>query len=116
MALTVCVPVTAAGEVDARWGRAARVALATVEEGEVTAWQVVEVGWDVRHDLAGEGRHHAEVARFVAQRGVGAVLAAGMGEPMRHMLGRMGVEVRLGAAGDARAAVAAYARSLAEGR
>jgi predicted Fe-Mo cluster-binding NifX family protein len=105
--MVVCVPVTAAGRVDPRWGRAARVAVAEVRDGAITAWREVEVGWDVLHDADGEGMHHARVARFLRQQGVEAVVAAHMGGGMLEMLRRMGLRVHLGAAGDARAAVRA---------
>jgi predicted Fe-Mo cluster-binding NifX family protein len=102
----VCIPVTTDGEVDPRWGKAARVALAQVtEHGEVRSWQEIEVGWDRSHDVRGEGGHHADVARFLQGQAVDTVVANHMGEPMRHMLETMGVRVRLGALGSARHAV-----------
>jgi predicted Fe-Mo cluster-binding NifX family protein len=102
----VCVPITPQGLVDLRWGRAARVALATVDtEGHVTSWQEREVGWDRTHDLHGEGSHHAAIARFLKEEGVRIVVAHHMGPPMQHMLERMGVQVHLGAEGPARQAV-----------
>ena len=103
--MIVCVPVGDEGVVDPRWGRAARVALATVDAGTLTDWQELDVGWDVLHDAAGEGAHHARVARFVRDHGVDTVVANHMGAGMSRMLERMGVAVHLGAAGDARRAV-----------
>ena len=104
-----CVPLNDDGSIDPRWGRARRVALARVEGGAITEWTDVEVGWDALKDAGAEGAHHARVARFLRERGVDVVLAHHMGRDMHHMLGRMGVVVWLGAAGDARPAVLAAA-------
>lgn len=113
---TVCVPVTADGQVDPRWGRAGRVAVARVDEaGEVASWEEIDVGWDRAHDARGEGGHHADVARFLQARSVDTVVANHMGEPMRHMLERMGVDIHLGASGGARAAVAEALAAAAGG-
>ena len=37
--MRVCVPITADGQVDPRWGRANRVAVADVADGEIRGWQ-----------------------------------------------------------------------------
>lgn len=103
--MIVCVPVDSEGLVDPRWGRAARVVLATMEGETITDWQELAVGWDVLHDAGGEGAHHARVAHFVRDHAVDAVVAHHMGEGMSRMLERMGVRVQLGAGGDARQAV-----------
>jgi predicted Fe-Mo cluster-binding NifX family protein len=103
--MILCVPVTPTGEIDPRWGRAGRVAVADVRDGEIVHWEGWEVGWDALHDEGSEGSHHARVARFLQAQGVQAVVAHHMGDPMVNMLGQMGVAVRLGAAGDARKAV-----------
>jgi len=101
----VCVAVDSAGVVDPRWGRAATVAVAAVDEGAIKNWQVYPVGWDRLHDERQEGMHHADVARFLQEHGVTHVVANHMGSGMEHMLSRMGVAVHLGVNGDARAAV-----------
>lgn len=103
--MIVCVPVTAEGEVDGRWGRAARVAVACLEGGRITAWDEHAVAWDALHDIGTEGGHHARVARFLADHGVEVVVAGHMGPPMVDMLRRMRIVARLGVAGDARHAV-----------
>lgn len=105
----VCIPVGTQGDVDPRWGRAARVAVVTIEGGAVADWQEHEVGWDVLHDAAGEGSHHARIARFLRDHAVDTVVANHMGGGMSRMLERMGIAVHLGAAGDARRAVEAAA-------
>jgi predicted Fe-Mo cluster-binding NifX family protein len=103
--MILCIPVTPADEIDPRWGRAARIAVAEVRDGAVVRWEVIEAGWDVLHDAGSEGSHHARVARFLRDHGIEVVVANHMGGPMVHMLGEMGIAVRLGAAGDPREAV-----------
>lgn len=103
--MIVCVPVGSDGGVDPRWGRAARVALATVTGSAITDWQELTVSWDSLHDAGGEGAHHARVARFLREHDVNAVVAHHMGDGMRRMLKTMGVTVHLGAAGEAQPAV-----------
>jgi len=103
--MIVCVPVGNDGTVDPRWGRAARVALATVEDGAITEWRELDVDWDVLHDTGGEGAHHARVARFLRDNHVDVVAAHHMGAGMSRMLDTMRVAARLGAEGDPRLAV-----------
>lgn len=108
--MVICLPITRDGQVDARWGRAGRVAVAEVREGAVVAWQEFDVGWDRLHDETAEGGHHARIARFLRNAGVETVVASHMGGQMAHMLDRMGIRVSLGNSGDARqAAMAASA-------
>lgn len=104
--MTICVPVTPDGQVDGSWGRAARVAVARVEGGAITGWEQHDVRWDELHDVGAPGGHHARIARFLMEQGVTLVLAGHMGPPMVQMLGKMGIEMRLGLSGDARLAVA----------
>ena len=108
--MVICVPVTPDGAIDTSWGRAARVAVIRVEDGAIVADEVHPVGWDSLHDEGTEGSHHARVARFLKDQGVDVVLAGHMGPPMVRMLGQMGIQARLGAAGDARAAALAVAK------
>jgi predicted Fe-Mo cluster-binding NifX family protein len=104
--LVVCVPVTVDGVVDPRWGRADRVAIATVSRDGVDAWEEFEVGFGTLHDTGTEGSHHARIARFLREHNVEAVAAHHMGPGMEHMLRKMGLAVRLGETGDAREAAA----------
>jgi predicted Fe-Mo cluster-binding NifX family protein len=101
----VCVPVTAEGDVDRRWGKAERVAIARVVDGAVTDWQVLDVGWDHSHAVGPEGHHHGRIVGFLRDHDVSLVVAGGMGPPMQHTLSRLGVRIVLGAQGDARTAV-----------
>jgi len=103
--MIVCMPVTSTGDIDPRWGRAARVAVVEVQNGELLRWEELEVAWDQLHDAGTEGGHHARVARFLQDHRIDIVVANHMGEPMVQMLDRMGIEVRLGVSGDAGRAV-----------
>lgn len=105
----VCLPITADGQVDQRWGRAARVVVAEILDGSIMAWEEFAVGWDRLHDQTTEGGHHARVVRFLRDHHVEAVAAGHMGEPMVHTLERLGIVVHLGVAGDARRAAIATA-------
>jgi predicted Fe-Mo cluster-binding NifX family protein len=89
------------------------VAVADVRGGAVVDWREHDVGWDAAHESGTEGAHHARVARFLKDNGVQTVVAHHMGDGMSRMLLTMGLEVRLGASGDARtAAVTAAGRRL----
>ncbi len=103
--MIVCIAVTTEGFVDPRWGRAERVAVARVGGNAIDSWYEFDVGWASLHDSGTEGGHHARIARFLREHQVDAVVANHMGPDMEHMLGKMGIEVRLGAAGRAREAV-----------
>lgn len=114
--MNVCIPVTTDGRTDPRWGRAARVAVATVDDGALTGWQEHEVGWDVAHDQGTEGSHHARVARFLREHDVQVVVAHHMGDGMTRMLSTMGIHAVLGAGEDARQAVQDAVAALPEPR
>lgn len=105
--MKVCVPVTADGQVDPRWGRADRVAVAEVADGEVRSWEELAVGWGTLHDQGTEGAHHARVARFLRDNGIQAVGVNHMGPGMERMLGSMAIRVVTGLSGDARSAARA---------
>jgi predicted Fe-Mo cluster-binding NifX family protein len=103
--MNVCVPITSAGTVDPRWGRAERVAVADVQDGTVCDWTEFDVGWDALHDSGAEGAHHARIVRFLRDHQVQAVAVDHVGAGMQRMLTTMGVRIHAGHAGDARAAV-----------
>lgn len=102
--MIVCVPITLEGQLGPRWGRADRVAVATVNEDGITDWREYDVAWDRLHDGGTEGSHHARVARFLREHRVEAVVAHHMGAGMAHMLEKMGLTVQLGSTGSAREA------------
>jgi len=110
--VVVAVAVSEGGLVDPRWGRASTVALATVRQGVVSGWEEHQVDWGTLRETGSERAHHARVARFMKQHGVGAVAAGHMGRDMAAMLERMGLSVHLGARGDARQAVLEVVASL----
>lgn len=105
--MKVCVPVTADGQVDPRWGRAERVAVADVIDGQIRSWQEFTVGWGTLHDQGTEGAHHARVARFLRDNQVQAVAVHHAGPGMLRMLGTMAVRIVTGLEGDARNAARA---------
>jgi predicted Fe-Mo cluster-binding NifX family protein len=87
-------------------GKAERIGLARIAGSTIVDWQVVEVDWNALHDQGTEGSHHARVVRFLRERAVTDVIAGHMGDSMRNTLGKLGIRIHLGAAGDARAAIA----------
>jgi len=105
--MKVCVPITADGQVDPRWGRAGRVAVADIEDGEIRGWQEFAVGWGTLHDQGTEGAHHARVARFLRAHQVQAIAVHHIGPGMQRMLGSMAIQVVTGLNGDARTAARA---------
>lgn len=102
--MRVCVPITADGQVEPRWGRAGRVAVADVADGEIRDWQEFTVGWETLHDQGTEGAHHARIARFLRDNQVQAIAVHHVGAGMQRMLGSMEIRVVAGVGGDARIA------------
>jgi predicted Fe-Mo cluster-binding NifX family protein len=96
----VCVPITAAGEIDPRWGRADQVAIVDIVDGEVRAWAQHDVGWGTAHDTGTEGAHHARIASFLREHDVEAVAVDHVGTGMQRMLATMGIRVVTGLSGD----------------
>jgi predicted Fe-Mo cluster-binding NifX family protein len=113
--MIVCVAVADDGTVAQRWARAERVALADVTPAGIESWREIDVRWADLRETGSEGRHHARVARFLRENQVGAVAARHMGAGMEHMLGKLGVAVRLGASGNARQAALHAAESAPGG-
>lgn len=91
--MILTVPVTTDGQVSTSFGRAAIMAVASVEDGQITDWQQHEVGWDVLHDQGEHGQHHARIVRFLKEHAVQRVLFTHMGQPMQHTIGKMGLEL-----------------------
>jgi predicted Fe-Mo cluster-binding NifX family protein len=105
--MKVCVPVSADGQVDLRFGRADRVAIADVADSKIRDWQEFSVGWDTLHDQGTEGSHHARVARFLRENEVQAIAVHHIGPGMQRMLDSMAIRVVTGLGGDARSAARA---------
>jgi predicted Fe-Mo cluster-binding NifX family protein len=109
--MKVCIPITGAGRVDHRFGRAQRLAVATVENGDVTDWSEFDVAWDVLREQGSDGSHHARVAGFVRDHQIEVVLVDHVGPGMQRMLTTMGVRIQAPVGEDARAATAAAGRT-----
>jgi predicted Fe-Mo cluster-binding NifX family protein len=103
--MKVCVPITADGSIDPRWGRAERVALAEVDGATIRDWTEIDVGWGSLHDSGTEGAHHARIARFLRDNEVEAIAVNHVGQGMQRMLTTMGIRIDAEHSGDARAAV-----------
>lgn len=98
-------------------GRAPRMAVAAVENGQLSDWRVEETNWDVLHDQGGHGQHHARIVRFMRDNGVDVVAAGHMGQPMVNTLDKLGLSVVVGVPADMapRQAVVAAVETLAQG-
>lgn len=107
--MIVMTTLDAAGNVGGGLGRAARVAVARVEGGEIASWDEHEVAWDRLHDEGTEGSHHARIVTFLREHHVNVVVAKGIGEGMQRVLGNMGIRMALGVQGDAREAATSAA-------
>ncbi len=105
--MIVMTPVTPEGATDPRFGRAPRVAVAEVVDGQITSWAEHQVNWDVLHDEGTHGAHHARVMTFLKEQGVEAVVSAEMGPGMARMLDTAKIPVLLASPGDAKASILA---------
>ena len=105
-------------------GRAQTMAVASVDQGQITSWEEFEVRWDLSHDQpvgggltigerpdvpgrephSSHGSHHARIVSFMKEHQVDAVVTGHVGPPMAHTLDLMGITVFVGATGDARQA------------
>ena len=107
VAMNICVPITPNGDVEARWGRADRVAVAEVSNGVISGWREIDVGWGTEHDASTEGAHHARIAKFLLDNTIDAVAVQHVGPGMQRMLDTMGIRVSAQHSGAARHAVTA---------
>ncbi len=98
-------------QVGGGWGKAQRIALATVDDGTITDWAEHDVRWDLAHDEGTEGSHHARVVRFLRENGVQVVATGHMGPPMARMLATMGIRAVTDATGDPRTVAVAAAQA-----
>lgn len=105
--MIVATPVTEAGLSAAAWGKAHWIGVADVEDGQVRAWQIHEVAWDVSHDEGTHGSHHARIVRFLKEQGIQAVVVDHMGEGMQRVMHTMGIPLLPASPGDAQASVLA---------
>ena len=103
--MIICAPVMANGDIDPRWGKADRVAVVEVEDGEILLWSEVEVGWSQLHDSGTHGSHHARIVTFLKENKIDAIVANHMGDGMVRMLETMKIPVYFEASGNARDAV-----------
>lgn len=110
--LTIAIPVDAAERTAPAWGRAQRVAVATVQRAgdaasdwSITDWRVHDVGWNVAHDEGTEGAHHARIVKFLREHAIRAIVVDHVGEGMHRMLHTMGIPTLPMVQGDAQASV-----------
>lgn len=103
-------------QVGAGFGKAFAIAIATVAAGRIALWEEHPVRWDIAHDQAHEGQHHATIVRFLREHGVSAVVTGHMGAPMVNTLHKLGVAPLVNASGDAREAALEAAAFIADGR
>ena len=109
--MIVCVALGPDGAVGGGWGRADRVAVASVADGRIAQWEEFDVGWGRLHDVGPEGQHHGRIATFLKDHGVQTVVTGHMGDGMVQMLSKMNIAARVGASGPARDAAVAAAQS-----
>lgn len=103
--MIVCTTLGPDGTVGGGLGKAAHVAVAAVDDGQVGSWTEHEVAWDRLHDEGTEGSHHARIVKFLRENDVELVVARGIGPSMQNTLGKMGIRFVLGVEGDAQQAV-----------
>lgn len=91
----------AEGQVFQHFGHTEHFKVYTVEDGQVTASEVV----------ATNGSGHGALAGFLEAQGVTALICGGIGAGARMALAQAGILIYGGVQGDADAAVAAYLRN-----
>lgn len=110
--MIVAVPVTPEGRVDPRWGKASQVAVARVDDGEISSWEEHTVGWDRLHDEGTHGSHHARIVRFLRDHHIDAVVIDHCGAPMLNVMQKMGLVVVVDAEGPAREVIGQAAPTI----
>ncbi len=91
--MNIAIPVTGDGQVERSFGRAPMMAIATVDEGAITDWQVYDVKWDELHGDGCNGGHHARIVRFLRENDVSHVVIEHMGPPMINTLTKLGIGI-----------------------
>lgn len=105
--MIVATPVTESGQSAAAWGKAHWIGVAGVEGGQVTSWQIHEVGWDVSHDEGTHGSHHARIVRFLKEQGIEVVVVDHMGPGMVQVMETMKIPLLQASPGEAQASILA---------
>ncbi len=91
--MRIAMPVTPGDELDRTFGKADRIALVDVIDGQITNWRTIEVGWRAVHDQGTHGSHHARIVRFMRENEVERVVFNHMGEGMLNTLGKLGLSL-----------------------
>ncbi|PWI57042.1 hypothetical protein BM613_10610 [Sulfoacidibacillus thermotolerans] len=101
----MAVAVQENGDIYRFWGRAPKVAVASVQDGAIIDWKEYPVQWDIAREETTEGLHHAQIAKWIMEHHVTGVVAVGLGDDMERMLRKIGLDIYLGFNGKARDAV-----------
>jgi len=80
---------TDGGQVSAHFGRCPEFTVIEVEEGKMVAREVI----------SNPGHHPGFLPQFFSERGIGAIIAGGMGMRARELFSRMGIETVMGVSG-----------------
>jgi len=117
----VAVAVLPNGMVNAHFGRANKLALATVENGQISKWEEVEVPFaeshgdhDHHHDHDHHDHehhhapdHHEGIKNFLVEQGVDMVLLDHAGPGMQKVMNETDIKIVVGAKGNAKEVVQA---------
>ncbi len=105
--MRIATPVDANGQTGSHWGRSHWVAVSEVVDGSIESWDVIEVGWDTSRQSGSHAQHHANVARFLKEHQIEAMVVMMVGGGMRKMMDTMGIRELRASEGDAKASVLA---------
>ncbi len=92
-------------------GRAHKVAIATVVNGNVEKWEEIDVKWDESHEQEYEGYHHASIVKFLQGHKIKNIVTFGAGEDIRRMLAKLGIKLNI-ASGNGRRVVEEMAKAM----
>ncbi|MFV9510867.1 NifB/NifX family molybdenum-iron cluster-binding protein [Tepidibacillus sp. LV47] len=123
--MKVAVAVLPNGMVNTHFGRANRLALATIENGQITKWEEVDVPFaqthgdhDHHHDHHDHHHHHdhehhhhhahhENIKNWLVEHGIDMVLVDHAGPGMQKVINETNIKVIVGAKGNAREVVQA---------
>ncbi|TCS83687.1 NifB/NifX family molybdenum-iron cluster-binding protein [Tepidibacillus fermentans] len=117
--MKVAVAVLPNGKVNTHFGRANKLALATIENGQITKWEEVAVPFaethgnhDHHHDHDHEHHHHAPghhegIKNWLVDHEVDMVLLDHAGPGMQKVMSETDIKIVVGAKGNAKEAVQA---------